>query len=98
MTLINPTYHDHHENCPECNATDSLELFDKNDDSYNYQYILNTHDLKCTDNKSLRYFKCNKCGAIFKIDWCGCVPIPLNEDKITDFIETNKQLKIKEKE
>ena len=98
MTLINPVYHDHHERCPKCNSLDSLELFDKDNNSYNYQYILNTHDLKCIDNKSLRYFKCNKCDSIFKIDWCGCVPIPLNDDKISQFIETNKKLSVKDKE
>lgn len=91
--MINPVYHDHHENCPYCNSEDTLELYDKTNRPCGYSDILNTHNLDITKSRSIRYFKCNKCKETFKIDWTWCVPIPLNESKIDDFISICRKVK-----
>ena len=96
-TLRPLIYHDHHESCPKCNALDSLELFDNYNRPFNYQMLLSTHDTSKLINRSFRYFKCNKCKEIFKIDWTGCVPVPMKISKMEDFIEVCKALKEKEK-
>lgn len=96
MQLIRPIYHDHHENCPECNALDSLEIYDSFNNSHDYLQILNTHDISDINGKPMRYLKCNKCGSIFKIDWTGCVPVPLTDIKVSEFINNNNKLKNKE--
>lgn len=96
-TLKHVMYHDHHEKCPSCNAIDSLSLYDSKNKEYNYQMILDTHNTNLLKNKSFRYFKCNKCKKVFNIDWTGCVPVPLNNDKINNFIKNCKDLKSKDK-
>lgn len=88
-------YHDHHEKCPNCGAVDSLSLCDDKNKEFNYQMVLVTHNADLLKGKSFRYFKCDKCKKTFNIDWTGCVPIPLSNDKIDIFIEHGKELKSK---
>ena len=99
MIISNPkpaVYHDHKECCPKCNASDSLELFDNYNRPFNYQLVLKTHDISKLKERSFRYFKCNRCKEVFKIDWTWCVPVPMKISKMEDFIEICKQLKSRE--
>ncbi len=96
MKMMNSVfYHDHTISCPKCKASDTLELYDKNNRPINYNELLYTHDKSLIDHRSIRYFKCKKCKSIFKIDWSGIVPIPLDETKIDHFIENCKEIKEK---
>ncbi len=88
-------YHNHHERCPKCNSLDSLSLYDNRNKEYNYQLILDTHDVSLLKKNSFRYFKCNKCKEVFNIDWTWCVPVPLDESKVDKFIEIGKELRSK---
>lgn len=83
---IKPIYRDHHEPCPICKKIDTLELYDKNNRPCNYTSILENHDIKDVTTRPVRYFKCKSCKNTFDIDWTWCIPIPLNVDKVKDFI------------
>ena len=86
-------YHDHKIICPKCKIEKSLELYDKYNRKCEYNKLLYSHDKNIIANKSIRYFKCSNCKSIFKIDWSGIVPIPLDETKLDTFIYNCKELK-----
>ena len=88
-------YHDHVIKCPECKTPGYLELYDKNNRPCKYDYLLYTHDKSIIKNRSIRYFKCEKCKTIFKIDWSGIVPIPLDNEKLDKFVDECEELKEK---
>lgn len=88
-----------HNYCTRCDSY-SIELYDRNFKSVNYNLLISRFksggDVESIlNNKSLSFFKCNKCGVKFNIDWTdNNFPKPLREEyKIQIFLSKHTKKK-----
>lgn len=80
--------------CNQCNTDRSIECYDSYGKPVNYSLLVDQYlkekdiDRVLNGYRTFIYFRCKKCGALYRLDWRTRFPVPLRSEFVVEnFIE-----------
>lgn len=88
--------HIREDTCVKCGKDRSIELYDRNDNSINFTFILDNEKYFLLDRRQIYYAKCRNCGSVFSLDWSNKERIPtlLTDINLINYIQQYSKSKI----